>query len=555
MGLKYCREVEEVVSKIVNLEEVDEGLSQKVVGEGSYTMNLLRSLNSAFHLSWNARGLGRSSKRCRLSLIKEQNFDMISLLETKTTVVTERFVKSLWKDNNFEYVEVDSDGRAGGVQMNASLMQQKLYSHDRGDWNEIKNPGESGRDREMRDFNQFIETMEWVDIPHFGRRYTWSNTSEWSKWSGMDSGGGDMELKERPYGGDRLFRSMGMELHTGYQKGRLEDVIWKGIFRRQLFSSEEGEVSTLINLVKNAPTLNQNREVGMIWKFGSSCRFSVRSLYKQWEITSLPKAKSMAVVWRNAAPPRVKCFGWLAYLGRVTSSDFLMRLGIIGPQNGGVCMFCGVMPESVDHLLVLCPLVWRIRCECELVGFDMGYPKFNKAIVTMVAEQEIQEGKEMAMGGYPMAILWGIFDFKIGHHQWGAFVLKWAALVVLCLAAVVLSADRIRCECELVGFDMGYPKFSKAIVTVVAEQEIQEGKEMAMRVASRGIFDFKRGQHHWGAFVPKWAALVVLRLAAVVLRADVDDAAAAGGFFLLIVSFASLVGILPTPTSLLSFWL
>ena len=44
---------------------------------------------------------------------------------------------------------------------------------------------------------------------------------------------------------------------------RLEDVIWRGLFRRQLFSWEEGEVSTLINLVKNAPTLNQNKEDDM----------------------------------------------------------------------------------------------------------------------------------------------------------------------------------------------------------------------------------------------------------------------------------------------------
>ena len=29
----------------------------------------------------------------------------------------------------------------------------------------------------------------------------------------------------------------------------------------------------------------------------------------------------------------------------------------------------------------------------------MGYPKFNKAIVTVVAELEIREGKKMAMGG------------------------------------------------------------------------------------------------------------------------------------------------------------
>ena len=40
---------------------------------------------------------------------------MVFLQETKTTVVTESFVRSLWKDNNFEYVEVDSDGRSGGM--------------------------------------------------------------------------------------------------------------------------------------------------------------------------------------------------------------------------------------------------------------------------------------------------------------------------------------------------------------------------------------------------------------------------------------------------------
>ena len=71
---------------------------------------LLRSLNSAFHLSWNARGLGRSSKRRRLSLIKEQNIDMVFLLETKTTVVTERFVRSLWKHNHLSMLKMTQMG-------------------------------------------------------------------------------------------------------------------------------------------------------------------------------------------------------------------------------------------------------------------------------------------------------------------------------------------------------------------------------------------------------------------------------------------------------------
>ena len=110
----------------------------------------------------------------------------------------------------------------------------------------------------------------------------------------------------------------------------------------------------------------------------------------------------MSMVWVLVdAAAAVFLFFLIVSFASLVGTLPLMRLGIIDPQNGGVCMFCGVMPESVDHLLVLFPLVWRIwcECECELVGFDMGYPKFNKAIVTVVAELEIQEGKEMAKGG------------------------------------------------------------------------------------------------------------------------------------------------------------
>ena len=62
-------------------------------------------------LSWNAGGLGRSSKRNRFrNLMEQQNIDMVFLQETKTTVVTERFVRSLWKHNHLSMLKMTQMG-------------------------------------------------------------------------------------------------------------------------------------------------------------------------------------------------------------------------------------------------------------------------------------------------------------------------------------------------------------------------------------------------------------------------------------------------------------
>ena len=91
-------------------------------------------------------------------------------------------------------------------------------------------------------------------------------------------------------------------------------------------SWEEVEVNRLLNTLTNAPPLNQNREDGLLWIYDPSCSFSKRSLHNQWEIVSLPKPESLAIVWRNAAPPRMQCFGWLAYFRKLKTADLLMRV-------------------------------------------------------------------------------------------------------------------------------------------------------------------------------------------------------------------------------------
>lgn len=59
-----------------------------------------------------------------------------------------------------------------------------------GDFNEIRNLGErqgsSFRDRGMADFNAFIDSLEVIDLPLLGRKFTWVNSDNVAKWSRLD---------------------------------------------------------------------------------------------------------------------------------------------------------------------------------------------------------------------------------------------------------------------------------------------------------------------------------------------------------------------------------
>ena len=59
-----------------------------------------------------------------------------------------------------------------------------------GDFNEVRNIGKRNgcvrRDRGMRDFNDFIECLEVVDLPLLGRKFTWGESQKGDKWSRLD---------------------------------------------------------------------------------------------------------------------------------------------------------------------------------------------------------------------------------------------------------------------------------------------------------------------------------------------------------------------------------
>ncbi|XP_028109972.1 uncharacterized protein LOC114308561 [Camellia sinensis] len=189
-------------------------------------------------LSWNVRGLGNAGKRSRIKdLLRMKRVDMVLLQETKRSSIDDNVIRSLWPSDLVEFMVVDAIGTAGGIlciwnpevfslkgcccytsfillegivhsnlncvvgniyapndeenrrKLWTTLVQLKSVFPDPwclgGDFNEVKTVSERKgcirRDRGMGDFGNFISSLELVDIPMLGRRYTWGNSQSWSR--------------------------------------------------------------------------------------------------------------------------------------------------------------------------------------------------------------------------------------------------------------------------------------------------------------------------------------------------------------------------------------
>lgn len=63
------------------------------------------------------------------------------------------------------------------------------------------------------------------------------------------------------------------------------------------------------------------------------------------------------LIWKLRISPRIKHFLWLAFKGRIATSDFLNYINI-GPRNA--CIFCGIHMETAEHIFHLCVKVKAI---------------------------------------------------------------------------------------------------------------------------------------------------------------------------------------------------
>lgn len=82
-------------------------------------------------------------------------------------------------------------------------------------------------------------------------------------------------------------------------------------------------------------------------------------VWRWWATAKGPGLKVSAGVWDNLARPKVQFCCWLAWRGRVKTSSFLHRIGVLAASADIQCMFCHTAVESLEHVLLFCPLVWK----------------------------------------------------------------------------------------------------------------------------------------------------------------------------------------------------
>ncbi|XP_028104622.1 uncharacterized protein LOC114303669, partial [Camellia sinensis] len=169
---------------------------------------------------------------------------------------------------------------------------------------------------------------------------------------------------------------------------------WKLNFRRALFQWEMKELGRLNLLLLNAPVLRFGRMDSIRWKANKFGFYTVDSAYSWNVLPSKVISTVTGFILKNVAPLRVQFFGWLSWKGRIKTSCFLQRLGVLSRGSNVNCIFCNNDWESVNHVLLFCPFTWRIWIA---LWFRSSSPSFNFFVNDIVYNlQQVRVGSATA---------------------------------------------------------------------------------------------------------------------------------------------------------------
>ncbi|KAL7251725.1 hypothetical protein ACSBR1_013560 [Camellia fascicularis] len=195
------------------------------------------------------------------------------------------------------------------------------------------------------------------------------------------------------------------------RRGGLQD--WNLDFRRPLLAWEEEEVRRLYILISSVPDIRVSSPDIWKWKADPTGLFSVASVYKRCELSLGPGRNVAVAVWHNCAPPKVKFFGWLAWQGKVKTSSFLQRIGILDANANVGCVFCHDEVETVYHILLFCPFVWLLWSHImKWWGVQWVMPNSVERLLEWWSFCKMKKIEKQLWKVVPLAVLWSIWKHR-----------------------------------------------------------------------------------------------------------------------------------------------
>lgn len=135
---------------------------------------------------------------------------------------------------------------------------------------------------------------------------------------------------------------------------------WGFNFIRALHAWEESEVSRLTVLLGTCPSLQLEQGDSMRWKADQTGVYKVSNAYRWCGWLKGPAFSSTDLIWNSFASPKTKLITWLAWKSRLKTTEFLSRIGVLMGNVDVLCVFYKEEVESLNHLLLFCPFVWKI---------------------------------------------------------------------------------------------------------------------------------------------------------------------------------------------------
>lgn len=188
---------------------------------------------------------------------------------------------------------------------------------------------------------------------------------------------------------------------------------WNLSFRRPLRFWEEAEVNRLYILLAEAPSLRPTVPNSIRWQRSPTGQLTVVAVRDWLAAHHGPKLLLPSLLWDNVAPPKVQFLGWLIWKGRVKTTDFLQRIGVLSSSVSNVCPFCKAEPESLNHIFLLCRGIWESWNDL-LLWWDMNW-------VTPVAVVDLlhwwmgfkcKKIIRQLWNLVPLAMLWSIWKMR-----------------------------------------------------------------------------------------------------------------------------------------------
>lgn len=140
---------------------------------------------------------------------------------------------------------------------------------------------------------------------------------------------------------------------------------WNLQFRRSLFQWELDQLTILKQLLDDVTIHNQGVDQ-FSWRWDhSSGAFTVKSCYEKWEQTTNalnPIGPKCMLIWKNVCPHKVEIFTWQALQEKIATGSELIKRNILqqGVDLVGLCPLCQSEVETAVHLLVHCPITWKV---------------------------------------------------------------------------------------------------------------------------------------------------------------------------------------------------